>query len=162
MIQRSLDIYRRRVAAATLDNYPEAWAAHYQGDTELGELTGKINQLAGPSEAAFWLLLPFGKSVEVTDSVLIFESFAGRDILDSEPVLYAVHLSADGPAVSVMPWIIGYSILEGGIRIYDSPIPSGFIVPKLHEVIGTLLDSRQADGVYSYEETVAAAIEGSK
>jgi len=162
VIQRSLDLYRRRVAAATLDNYPEAWAAHYQGERALGELSGRIHPLAGPAEAAFWLLLPFGKSVEVTDSVLIFESFAGQSIFVSDPVLYAVHLSADGPAVSVMPWIVGYSILEAGIRIYDDPIPSGFIVPKLHEVIGTWLDSRQADGVYSYEETVAAAIEGSK
>lgn len=166
MIEQALTLYRQRVARARLDDWPEVYACHFAGDRLLGELQTQVSPLVGPAESVYWLMMPLMLGVEVTASVCLFEAYTAPvphpEMLEADRVLYATSVVDEGDGIRTTHYVIGYTVLEGGIRLYDTPEKRPLFVPKLNEAIGTLLDHRSKRAVYSYDEAVAVAIEAAK
>ncbi len=160
MINLALARYAERVSKARLDSYPEAYSAHYARGRLLGELASSLTD--EPARVVFALMMPFAFAVEVTDSVVIFEAHKAPTpdtaLIDATRVLYASHLSVDGNGFRTIHWVVPYLIEDGGCRVYDKPYKSPFFVPKINEVLGMLLDQRQAGAIYNFEEACAAVL----
>ena len=157
-------LYRDRIARATLDDWPEVWAAHFAGERILGEMSAQVDPLIGPAHPVFWVMSPFAYTVEMTDAIVVFDAFTAAEphpmFASTERCLYVSRLSEHDGGHQTTHWVIPYSVLEGGIRIYDLPQKSSFFVPKLNEALGLIVDTRFSRAVYSYDESVAAAIRG--
>jgi hypothetical protein len=151
---------RDRISKAKLDAWPEVWSLHMAGDRVLGDMSGRVGDEV--AETVFWLMTPFAYTVEMTDAFVIFEADTASNpyTLDTERVLYVTRLSEEDRGHRTTHWVVPYSILEGGIRLYDLPYKSPFFVPKLNEALGLILDMRQSRAVFSYDESVAAALQG--
>lgn len=158
-IDTALTYYHARINQARLDTWPDVWAGHWAGERFCGELGGRV--LDDVARSVFPVMVPFAFAAEVSDSVVIFDAFAGTletAMIDGDRVLYATRLAVDGDGFRTTHWIVPYSVTETGQRMFGKPHKSPFFVPKLNQCYGTILDQRQQAAVYSFEEVVAAVM----
>jgi hypothetical protein len=163
MLNRVLDLYRSRVAGSRLDQYPEMWSAHFHDSELLGEMVGSITE---PARVMFWMMMPFGFALEVTESYVLFEAHTAATpevaLIDSDRVLYASRLKVEGRGYRTTHWVIPYEITDRGQRVFGEPSTKPYFVPLVNEALGLILDHRETNPGWSFEEALQAVLNESR